>query len=215
MTDLQPEISVKVTDPVCGMQVDPAKTAHKREHDGTVYHFCREKCAERFEEAPRTFLEGGPAPRPAQAPPTGGGYFCPMCPEVHSDVPAACPSCGMALEAADKAAGDGPNAEAIDMTRRFWIALVFSVPLVVISMGELIPGLGGLVRGAWNPWAQLVLATPVVGYAGWPFLERGWRSLVTRNLNMFTLIAIGTLTAYGYSLVAVLGARAISRRIPR
>jgi Cu+-exporting ATPase len=204
MTDLHPEISTKVTDPVCGMQVDPAKTGHSRTHDGAVYHFCREKCAERFEEDPRSFLEGGPAPLPVSTPPTGGGYFCPMCPEVHSDVPAACPSCGMALEAADIAAGDGPNAEAIDMTRRFWIALVFTVPLLVISMGEMIPGLGGLVRGAWNPWAQLVLATPVVGYAGWPFLQRGWRSLVTRNLNMFTLIAIGTLTAYGYSLVAVL-----------
>ena len=203
MPEPRPADTKNAIDPVCGMRVDPAKSGHARDHAGAVYHFCCAKCAERFTADPEAILAGGSAPAPSVTPPASG-YFCPMCPDVHSDVPAACPSCGMALEPADATADSGPNAELIDMTRRFWIAAVVTVPLLVISMGEMIPGLAGLVRGTWNPWAQLALASPVVAYSGWPFITRGWRSIVSLNLNMFTLIAIGTLTAYGYSLVAVL-----------
>ena len=132
------------------------------------------------------------------------GYFCPMCPGVHSETPAACPVCGMALEPVAFTAEAPPNLELIDFRRRFAVAAILTVPLVVIAMGEMIPGLDALLHGAWNPWAQLALAMPVVLWAGAPFFERGWTSLVTRNLNMFTLIAIGTGAAFLYSTVAVL-----------
>ena len=132
------------------------------------------------------------------------GYFCPMCPGVHSETPAACPVCGMALEPVAFTAEAPPNPELIDFRRRFAVAAALTVPLVVITMGEMVPGLDALLHGAWNPWAQLALAMPVVLWAGAPFFERGWTSLVTRHLNMFTLIAIGTGAAFLYSTVAVL-----------
>ena len=132
------------------------------------------------------------------------GYFCPMCPDVHSETPAACPVCGMALEPVAFTAEAPPNPELVDFQRRFAMAAILTLPLVVITMGEMIPGLAALLHGAWNPWAQLALATPVVLWAGAPFFQRGWTSLITRNLNMFTLIAIGTGAAFLYSTVAVL-----------
>jgi Cu+-exporting ATPase len=131
-------------------------------------------------------------------------FTCPMHPEIVRDEAGECPICGMALEPITVAAEESTSPELIDMTRRFLVSAGITAPLLVIAMGELIPGLAGVVRGAWNPWAQLALATPAVLWAGWPFFVRGWKSLVTRNLNMFTLIAIGTGAAYGYSLAAVL-----------
>ena len=131
-------------------------------------------------------------------------FTCPMHPEIVRDEAGECPICGMALEPITVAAEESTSPELIDMTRRFLVSAGLTAPLLVIAMGELIPGLAGVVRGAWNPWAQLALATPAVLWAGWPFFVRGWKSLVTRNLNMFTLIAIGTGAAYGYSLAAVL-----------
>jgi Cu+-exporting ATPase len=127
-----------------------------------------------------------------------------MHPEIVRDEAGECPICGMALEPITVAAEESTSPELIDMTRRFLVSAGITAPLLVIAMGELIPGLAGVVRGAWNPWAQLALATPAVLWAGWPFFVRGWKSMVTRNLNMFTLIAIGTGAAYGYSLAAVL-----------
>ena len=132
-----------------------------------------------------------------------GRFTCPMHPEIVRDSPGACPICGMALEPVMVAAESGPSPELADMSRRLRIGAGLTAALLVISMGELVPGLAALVEGAWNRWAQLALATPVVVWAGWPFFVRGWRSLVTRSLNMFTLIALGTGTAYAYSLVAV------------
>ena len=143
------------------------------------------------------------AVKPAGPMPTSG-YICPMCPGVHSETPAACPLCGMALEPAAFTAEAPPNPELIDFRRRFAVAASLTLPLMGIAMGEMIPGLAALLHGTWNPWAQLALATPVVLWAGAPFFQRGWTSLVTRNLNMFTLIAIGTGAAFLYSLVAVL-----------
>ncbi len=147
----------------------------------------------------------GMALEPAIAfPATRTQFTCPMHPEIVTDEAGECPICGMALEPITVAAEESTSPELIDMTRRFLVSAGITAPLLVIAMGELIPGLAGVVRGAWNPWAQLALATPAVLWAGWPFFVRGWKSLVTRNLNMFTLIAIGTGAAYGYSLAAVL-----------
>ncbi len=142
----------------------------------------------------------GAAPSAAVA----GQYICPMHLEIVADGPGDCPICGMALEPAVVTVEEAPNAELVDMTRRFWVGAALSAPLLVITMGELIPGLATLLRGAWNPWAQAALASPVVLWAGAPFFVRGWRSVVSRHLNMFTLIAIGTGAAYLYSLFAVL-----------
>jgi heavy metal translocating P-type ATPase len=129
-------------------------------------------------------------------------YTCPMHPEVVRDEPGDCPICGMALEPMTVEAEQGPSPELRDMTRRFVVGAVLTVPLVVLAMGEMVPGLAALLHGGWNKWVQLVLATPAVLWAGWPFFVRGWKSVVTRNLNMFTLIAIGTGAAYVYSVVA-------------
>ncbi|NQV58736.1 MAG: YHS domain-containing protein, partial [Alphaproteobacteria bacterium] len=131
-------------------------------------------------------------------------YTCPMHLEIVQDGPGDCPICGMALEPITVTAEAEPNAELIDMTRRFWIAGALSLPVLFLAMGEMVPGLASIVGGSWNPWVQLALASPVVLWAGWPFFDRGGKSLVTMNLNMFTLIAIGTGAAYGYSVVGVL-----------
>jgi len=131
-------------------------------------------------------------------------YTCPMHPDVVRDGPGDCPECGMALEPVTVSAERQPNPELDDMTRRLWVGALFTLPLFTIAMGEMLPGLGHLLSGTWNGWVQLALATPVVLWAGWPFFLRGWTSLRTRRLNMFTLVAIGTGTAYVYSFVGVL-----------
>ena len=143
-------------------------------------------------------------PMTVQAPATRTQYTCPMHPEVVADDPGECPICGMALEPTVVTVEEPPNPELVDMTRRFWISLVFTVPVVVIAMAEFVPGLpldGMFSAPIWG-WAELVLASPVVLWGGWPFFQRGWKSIVTLKLNMFTLIAIGVGVAYVYSLVA-------------
>ena len=157
----------------------------------------RQSCCHHGAEAAR-------ANAPVRRPGGEGGYICPMCPDVWSAEPAACPSCGMALEPASVTQETGPNPELIDMTRRLLLAAPLTLPLLLLTMGEMLPALHGLLSGAWNPWVQLALAAPVVLWGGWPFFERGWRSLMTRQLNMFTLIALGTGAAFLYSLFAVL-----------
>src|SRR5579862_6132424 len=134
-------------------------------------------------------------------------YTCPMHPEVRQDGPGACPICGMALEPATVTAGEGPNPELRDMTRRFWIGLVLTVPVFALEMGGHLPGAMRLVSATASDWIQFALATPVVLWAGWPFFQRGWTSIVSRRLNMFTLIAMGVGVAWTYSVAGVLAPR--------
>lgn len=191
----------QVIDPVCGMSVDPQKTAHHASHAGSDYHFCSAGCREKFVADPQRYLNKAAAPIAQDQP--GTIWTCPMHPEVRQDHPGACPICGMALEPAMVTADKGPSAELIDMTRRFWIGLALSLPVLVLEMGgHLFPALHHLIPMKASIWIQFALATPVVLWAGWPFFQRGWASLKTRNLNMFTLIAMGTGVAWLYSVVA-------------
>ena len=191
----------QVIDPVCGMYVDQQKTAHHASHAGSDYHFCSAGCREKFVADPQRYLNKAAAPIAQDQP--GTIWTCPMHPEVRQDHPGACPICGMALEPAMVTADEGPSAELIDMARRFWIGLALSLPVLVLEMGgHLFPVLHHLIPMKASIWIQFALATPVVLWAGWPFFQRGWASLKTRNLNMFTLIAMGTGVAWLYSVVA-------------
>jgi Cu+-exporting ATPase len=253
-----------VKDPVCGMNVEPFTAKHKLDHAGKTYYFCCAPCLEKFRARPGDYL--GPLPAaaaglhvinimaaatkgagvkglpatPAAAPPAGA-YVCPMCPEVRSAKPDACPRCGMALEREMPVATatrveytcpmhpeivrPGPghcpicgmaleprtvtaqeeeNPELRDMTRRFWISVALTGPLLMVAMGNMLPGMPiqRLLPAGWQPWIELILATPVVLWGGASFFQRGWTSIVNRSTNMFTLIAMGTGVAYSYSLAA-------------
>jgi len=190
-----------VFDPVCGMRVDPATTAHHADHAGHAYHFCSGGCLTKFIADPARYLGDQDRKQPPAAP--GSVWTCPMHPEIRQDHPGACPICGMALEPAVAEMTSGPSAELTDMTRRFWIALVLALPVFILEMGShLFPALHHLVPMRISVWVQLVLATPVVLWVGAPFFARGWASLRSRNLNMFTLIAMGTGVAWAYSVIA-------------
>jgi Cu+-exporting ATPase len=249
-----------VTDPVCGMTVDPVRAAGKQKHGEETYYFCSRRCMVRFIADPETFLkeprrrhahnqeavaspvdreveteqapksdEGtgayvcpmdpevresrpgacpkcGMALEPAAppAPSTKTEYVCPMHPEIVRDGPGSCPICGMALEPRTVTLDDAPNPELVDMTRRFWISAALSLPLFIVAMSDMLPGqpLQHLVSPHLLTWIQFALATPVVLWGGWPFFERGWRSIVSGSLNMFTLIAVGVGAAYLYSVAA-------------
>ena len=271
-----------VTDPVCGMTVDPARAAGKQRHGDQIYYFCSRRCMVKFIANPDAFLKprpqdvsdptaaevsidratkgpqtsstGAEAPgisadraaessQPAKKDYGAGIYVCPMDPEVrelrpgacpkcgmalepeapaaprvkteyvcpmHSEIvrsePGACPICGMALEPRTVALEEEANPELIDMTRRFWVSVAFSVPIVFFAMSEIIPGqpLQRKISPHLLNWVQLILATPVMLWGGRPFFERGWKSIINRSLNMFTLIAIGVGSAYVYSVAATL-----------
>jgi Cu+-exporting ATPase len=189
-----------VLDPVCGMTVDPHTTPHRHQHKGHTYYFCSGGCRTKFAADPVKYLSKDE--RAAEPVPEGTIYTCPMHPEVRQVGPGSCPICGMALEPDIVTAESGPNPELTDFTRRFWVGVVLSAPVVVLEMGAHIVGAHGWIDQTLSNWIQFALASPVVLWAGWPFFVRGWQSLVTRNLNMFTLIAMGTGVAYLYSLVA-------------
>src|SRR3984957_10392805 len=193
------EASAPAIDPVCGMKVTRETAKHRFASRGQDYFFCSARCRERFEAEPEKFLK----PKQPEAAPAGTIYTCPMHPEVRQVGPGSCPICGMALEPEQVSLDDAPDPELIDMTRRFRIALVLTLPVFVIEMGSHL-GLMHLVPPEWSNWISLVLTTPVVLWAGAPFFVRGWNSLLTRNLNMFTLIAMGTGVAYLYSVVGTL-----------
>jgi Cu+-exporting ATPase len=187
----------RVIDPVCGMKVNPDTAKHRAEHDGQTYYFCNPKCREKFIADPEKYLK----PREPEPVITGAEYICPMHPEIRQIGPGSCPLCGMALEPVIASADAGPNPALLDMKRRFWIALVLAIPVVALEMGGHLLGWQPLAPQTSN-WVQLLFATPVVFWVGFPFFERGWQSLVTRNLNMFTLIALGVGVAWLYSFVA-------------
>jgi len=186
-------------DPVCGMEVDPS-TDLRTDYNGTTYFFCHPSCLERFTANPIEFLE----PREPEAAIPGAIYTCPMHPEIRQEGPGSCPICGMALEPERVTLDEGPNPELVDMTRRFRAAALLGLPVMLYAMLEMIAS--GFLHGAVRPtaanWFQLVLATPVVFWAGAPLFSRGWASIVHRSPNMFTLIALGIGAAYLYSLVA-------------
>jgi len=200
-------------DPVCGMTVGPGSGV-RHPHDGTVFAFCSEGCLAKFKADPRRYAghdESGASAAESGVGPSGvdkgsGGYTCPMHPDVVRDAPGSCPKCGMALEPRMATAGEGENHELVDMRRRFRISVVLSIPLVVAAMGEHLPGdpLARIAAPETLGWMQLVLATPVVLWGGWPFFVRGWQSILNRSLNMFTLIGLGVAVSYLYSLVAKL-----------
>src|SRR6201999_384779 len=186
-------------DPVCGMTVDPETSKHRFEYRGETYHFCCAGGRTRFAADPQKYLDKS-KPQESTPAPEGTIYTCPMHPEIRQAGPGSCPICGMALEPDVVSLDAAPNPELADMTRRFWIGAALSVPPVVLEMGGHLVGGHGLIDPTLSNWIQLAFATPVVLWAGWPFFVRGWQSLVTRHLNMFTLIAMGTAVAYVYSL---------------
>jgi P-type Cu+ transporter len=179
-------------DPICGMDVNPATAAGSHVYDGQTYYFCSAHCLAEFRVDPVRYIKAHPLAQPPAD--TSAWYTCPMHPEVRQRGPGTCPKCGMALEPEVASGAEDENPELGQMTRRFWVSLGLSVPTLIIAM----LGMKGLA------WLQLVLATPVVLWGGWPFFQRGWASIVHRSLNMFTLIAIGTGIAYVYSVVATL-----------
>ncbi len=205
-------------DPVCGMAVDPERAAARLEHGGTTYVFCCDGCLNLFRADPAKYVappaatrhpHGPAAPHGAAAAPASppsDRYTCPMHPQIVRDRPGVCPICGMALEPVLPTLQGEDDAELLDMTRRFWIGLVLTAPLLLIAMSEMLPvhGAPQISPGRLLTWVQLLLATPVVLYCGRPFFERGWASIRNRSLNMFTLIAMGTGVAYVYSVVATI-----------
>ena len=189
-----------VKDPVCGMSVDPTATAHRASHDGQDYFFCSAGCRTKFIGDPMRYLNPPVEAEPAVP---GAIYTCPMHPEIRQEGPGSCPICGMALEPETVTAEAPPNHELIDFTRRFWVGLVLTLPVFALEMGGHLTNLHMFIPGQMSNWIQFALATPVVLWCGWPFFERGWTSLRTRRLNMFTLIAMGVGVAWLYSVVAV------------
>ncbi|MFZ1106915.1 MAG: heavy metal translocating P-type ATPase [Rhodomicrobium sp.] len=189
-------------DPVCGMSVDPRGARHRAGHKGRTYYFCCAGCKAKFESDPPRYLnKAARAPAPVSA---DAIHTCPMHPEIRQAGPGSCPICGMALEPETPSASEAPNAELADMSRRFWIGLVLTLPVFAVEMGGHVLNLGRWLDPRTLNWLQFALATPVVLWAGWPFFERGWQSLKTRNLNMFTLVAMGTGVAWAYSVAATL-----------
>jgi Cu+-exporting ATPase len=198
---------MKAKDPVCGMTVDEKGAAATSEYQGAKYHFCSETCKEKFDKDPEAFIGAKTAEAKAGTLKKAEIYTCPMHPEIIRDAPGPCPKCGMALEPKTVTAEERENPELIDMTLRFKISVLLTIPLVLIAMRHFIPGLS-IIDRFLSPgimkWMELILATPVVLWCGWPLFARGWQSIVTRNPNMFTLIGLGVSLAYLFSIAAAL-----------
>ena len=207
-------------DPVCGMNVIPESAAGSLEHGGQTYHFCSQRCLEKFKADPSKYVKlvqalpsqeqkasapTAPLPPRVQAE-SRAEYVCPMHPQIVRSEPGTCPICGMALEPRTISAEPEENRELTDMTRRFWVGVALTIPVLLSAMAEYIPGrpLEQLASPRFWTWFELILATPVIVWGGWPFFVRGWQSVVNRSLNMFTLIGLGVGVAYLYSLIAAL-----------
>jgi len=198
-----------VRDPVCGMNVDPKFAAQKDSFAGQTYFFCSQDCLVKFRGEPARYVAPPLPSHEAQRDKAAVGhtdYVCPMHPQIVRSEPGSCPICGMALEPKVGSTGDEPNPELGAMKRRLWVSLVLTVPILIAAMGEMIPGqpLRRLASQRSWTWVELILASPVVLWGGWPFFVRGWQSIVNRSLNMFTLIGLGVSVAYIYSLIAAL-----------
>ena len=196
-----------VHDPVCGMMLEPDRAKHRAEHAGHSYFFCSAKCREKFTAEPARYVVSSPHGR-SLAPAAAGEvlWTCPMHPQIVRKEPGNCPICGMALEPMTRAAGDSDNPELRAMTRRFWVGVALSIPLLAIAMAEHFnkAALDALIAPRLLVWVQLILGTPAVLWGGWPFFQRGWASIVSLRLNMFTLIALGTGAAYASSAFATI-----------
>ena len=201
------QADTEVIDPVCGMTISPADSVGEVVHRGQTYYFCNESCLERFTAGPEEFVgEGAAGRRASAAGAVDAEYTCPMHPEIRQVGPGACPICGMALEPVRVSLDEQPNEELLDMTRRFWWSLGLTVPVLLAMVDEFLPGqpLHSRIEAGRLNWIELALAAPVVLWGGWPFFTRGWASLVSRHLNMFTLIALGVGAAFGFSVVATM-----------
>src|SRR5258708_5867418 len=187
------------TDPVCGMPVKTADAPNKADHAGHTYYFCSPRCFAKFTAEPLRYLKPAAAPSSAKL---GTIYTCPMHPQIRQVGPGSCPICGMALEPAEAAPEERPKEELLDMTRRLWVGAVLAVPVMAVDMGGHFLGIDALLPHGMKDWVLLVLATPVVLWAGWPFFVRGAQSVARRSLNMFPLIALGTGVPWLYSVVA-------------
>jgi Cu+-exporting ATPase len=193
-------------DPVCGMKVDPSKAAASVEYQGVTVYFCSQGCAAKFRGAPEKYALAKPDEAPSLPPEkTGpqGEYTCPMHPEIKQIGPGSCPKCGMALEPLEVKAEEA-NPELADMTRRFWISVALAAPMLALMFSDFLPTMPmqHLFSAKVWAWIEFALATPVVLWCGLPFFVRGWQSIIHRSLNMFTLVALGTGTAYVYSVFA-------------
>ena len=171
-----PDSLTTVLDPVCGMKVDPATTAHHATHDGVHFHFCSAGCLAKFTADPTKYLFNSSRSEPVAAP--GVMWTCPMHPEIRQQGPGTCPICGMALEPEEPSLDDAPNPELVDFTRRWWVSAALAVPLLILTMGTEFLGIH-LVDPAYSPWIQLALTAPIVLWAGWPFFTRGWSSTIS------------------------------------
>ena len=193
-------------DPVCGMKVDPSRAASSLEYQGATVYFCSKGCAAKFRAASEKYAQAKPDAAPTHPPAKAeshGEYTCPMHPQIVRDAPGSCPICGMALEPRQVTAED-TNPELADMTRRLWISIALAVPMLALMVSAFLPSMPmqHLFSARTWAWIELALATPVVLWCGLPFFDRGWQSVVHRSLNMFTLIALGTGSAYLYSFIA-------------
>jgi P-type Cu+ transporter len=194
-------------DPVCGMNVDPAQAAAKRHRDAKTYLFCSEGCAKKFDARAQQSPESSAiSDRGMRRAPVSTAYVCPMHPQIVRSAPGSCPICGMALEPHTATLEEEKNPELVAMSRRFWASVALSLPVLLLGMSDLLPGqpLQHMFSLRAISWIEFALATPIVVWGGWPFFQRGWASIVNRSLNMFTLIALGTGTAFLYSVAAVL-----------
>ena len=189
-------------DPVCGMSVDPATAAGKYEFEDKSYYFCSERCLIKFRQNPRQFLDQKKDEK-LESESKGVEYTCPMHPEIVQIGPGSCPICGMALEPKEITLDDQPDPEYVDMSRRFWISAVLTLPVFALAMAEMLPNFHTVVPPKTSVWIQFVLAAPVVLWGGWPFFQRAWASVKNVSPNMFTLIAIGVGAAFLFSLAAL------------
>jgi Cu+-exporting ATPase len=190
-----------VLDPVCGMTIDPADAMGTSEYEGTTYYFCSKPCKRKFDADPEKYVH--PQPEAEKQPaPAGSKWTCPMHPEIVRDGPGSCPICGMALEPMTISAVEEENPELTDMSRRFYVGVALTIPLLIVAMGAMLPGSIGRTISSipYRPWIEMLLATPVVLWCGWPFFQRAWWSVVNRSLNMFTLIGLGVGVGYFYSV---------------